>query len=81
MLNFVNHSFPDGVTADLTGKVSASQKPEGKFLHVDSLSLKLNVKKVQLNISKAFNNNKILSEFFFLFSNSKTNGLFFSWSN
>ncbi|KAL5273048.1 hypothetical protein ACFFRR_000054 [Megaselia abdita] len=56
------HAVFDGVTADLTGKISAHQKPEGKFLHVDSLNIKLNVKKVQLNISKAFNNNKILSK-------------------
>lgn len=57
----------DGVTADLTGKVSSNQKPEGKFLHVDSLNIKLAVKKVQLNISKAFNNNKILSKVLYLF--------------
>ncbi|XP_034486431.1 uncharacterized protein LOC117790925 [Drosophila innubila] len=52
------HAIFDGVTADLTGKTSA----RGKYLHVDSLSIVLDVKKANMSISGAFNNNRILLE-------------------
>lgn len=50
------HAVFNGVTADLTGKTSA----RGKYLHVDSLSIVLDVDKVTMSISRAFNNNRIL---------------------
>lgn len=53
------HAVFEGVTADLTGKTSA----RGAFLHVDSLSLVLDVKKVNMSISRAFNNNRILCKY------------------
>ncbi|XP_036332358.1 uncharacterized protein LOC118743701 [Rhagoletis pomonella] len=56
------HATFEGVTADLTGKVSSSEKAGRSHLHVDSLSLVLNVKDVVMNISGAFNNNRILLE-------------------
>ncbi|EDV91225.1 uncharacterized protein LOC6568093 [Drosophila grimshawi] len=52
------HATFDGVTADLTGKTSL----RGKYLHVDALSLVLDVDKVNMSISRAFNNNRILLE-------------------
>ncbi|XP_030562476.1 uncharacterized protein LOC115763847 [Drosophila novamexicana] len=52
------HAVFNGVTADLTGKTSA----RGKYLHVDSLSIVLDVDKVTMSISRAFNNNRILLE-------------------
>ncbi|KAH8407757.1 hypothetical protein KR222_000220 [Zaprionus bogoriensis] len=52
------HAVFEGVTADLTGKTSL----RGNYLHVDSLSLVLDVKKVNMSISRAFNNNRILLE-------------------
>ncbi|KAM8704551.1 hypothetical protein ACLKA7_009064 [Drosophila subpalustris] len=52
------HAIFDGVTADLTGKTSL----RGKYLHVDGLSIVLDVKKANMNISGAFNNNRILLE-------------------
>lgn len=53
------HAVFEGVTADLTGKTSA----RGNYLHVDSLSLILDVKKVNMSISRAFNNNRILCKY------------------
>lgn len=50
------HAIFDGVTADLTGKTSL----RGKYLHVDGLSIVLDVKKANMSISGAFNNNRIL---------------------
>ncbi|KAH8360142.1 hypothetical protein KR093_011037, partial [Drosophila rubida] len=50
------HAVFDGVTADLTGKTSE----RNGYLHVDSLSIVLDVKKVNMSISRAFNNNRIL---------------------
>ncbi|XP_017860510.1 PREDICTED: uncharacterized protein LOC108612116 [Drosophila arizonae] len=52
------HATFDGVNAELTGKTSL----RGKYLHVDSLSLVLDVDKVNMSISRAFNNNRILLE-------------------
>lgn len=52
--------FSEGVIADITGKVSSNEKAGRSYLHVDSLSLVLNVKDVNMNISGAFNNNRIL---------------------
>ena len=37
-------------------------RPSGTFMHVDSLKLDLNVKKVRMSVSKVFNNNRILSK-------------------
>lgn len=53
----------DGVIADLKGQVSAQSKPAGTYLHVDSLSMELNVKKVRMHIAKVFKNSRILSEY------------------
>ncbi|XP_062125032.1 uncharacterized protein LOC133838086 [Drosophila sulfurigaster albostrigata] len=52
------HAVFDGVTADLIGKTSE----RNGYLHVDSLSIVLDVKKIDMNISRAFNNNRILLE-------------------
>ncbi|ALC45332.1 CG1124 [Drosophila busckii] len=52
------HAIFEGVTADLTGKTSA----RGEYLHVDSLSVVLSVKKANMSISRAFNNNRVLLE-------------------
>lgn len=53
------HATFDGVNAELTGKTSL----RGKYLHVDSLSLVLDVDKVNMSISRAFNNNRILCKY------------------
>lgn len=58
----------DGVVADVKGQVSTTTKPVGTFLHVDSLAMELNVKKVRMHIAKVFKNNRILSKFFFFVS-------------
>ncbi|XP_070507059.1 circadian clock-controlled protein daywake-like [Chironomus tepperi] len=52
----------DGVTADVKGRISSNEKPNGIFLHVDALLLDLNVKRPKLTVAKIFNNNKILTE-------------------
>lgn len=56
------HSVFDGVLAKLTGKVSTNEKPDGTYLHVDALNIELDVKNIEMSISKAFNNNRILTE-------------------
>lgn len=53
--------FVDGVAADLKGTISNEKKTSGTFMHVESLTLNLNVKKVRMNIAKVFKNNRILS--------------------
>ncbi|ETN63418.1 hypothetical protein AND_004855 [Anopheles darlingi] len=52
----------DGVTADVKGLVSVSEKPTGMHLRVDKLDLNLSIKKPRLSVSKIFNNNRILTE-------------------
>lgn len=76
------HNFTDGVTADVKGKISSVEKPNGTFLRVDSLFLDLNVKKPKLSVAKIFNNNKILSKFRFDLINDlefNQNNLLLSW--
>lgn len=53
----------DGVVADLKGQVSTEDKNTKTYLHVDSLAMELNVKKVRMHIAKVFKNNRILSEY------------------
>lgn len=53
----------DGVVADVKGHVSTITKSDGTHLHVDSLVMELNVKKVRMHIAKVFKNNRILSKF------------------
>lgn len=53
----------DGVIADVKGEVSTNEQPTGTHLHVDSLTMDLNVKKTRMHIAKVFKNNRILSEF------------------
>lgn len=53
----------DGVVADIKGQISTEEKAGKNFLHVDSLALELNVKKVRMHIAKVFKNNRILSKF------------------
>lgn len=53
----------DGVVADLKGQVSTKEKNDKTYLHVDSLAMELNVKKVRMHIAKVFKNNRILSEY------------------
>lgn len=76
------HAIFDGVTADLTGKTSA----RGKYLHMDSLSIALDVKKANMSISGAFNNNRILRKLSIIMSigyntqhSSSIHLLFFQW--
>lgn len=52
----------DGVVADVKGQVSTQEKNDKTYLHVDSLAMELNVKKVRMHIAKVFKNNRILSE-------------------
>lgn len=52
----------DGVVADVKGQVSTTDKNEKTYLHVDSLAMELNVKKVRMHIAKVFKNNRILSK-------------------
>uniref|UniRef100_A0A1L8DPX9 Putative hemolymph juvenile hormone binding protein n=1 Tax=Nyssomyia neivai TaxID=330878 RepID=A0A1L8DPX9_9DIPT len=52
----------DGVVADVRGTVSAENRPEGTYMRVETLALELSIKKVRLNVSKVFNNNRILTE-------------------
>lgn len=56
------HVAAEGVTANVKGKMSTREKPNGVFLHVDGLLLDLNIKKPRLSVAKIFNNNRILSE-------------------
>ncbi|KAH8294886.1 hypothetical protein KR018_003858, partial [Drosophila ironensis] len=56
------HAVFEGVSADLTGKTSVHAAKGGNFLHIDALSLVLDVKDVKMSISGAFNNNRILLE-------------------
>lgn len=51
------------MTADLKGTVSNEKRETGTHMHVDSLTLELNVKKVRMHIAKVFKNNRILSKF------------------
>lgn len=53
----------DGVIADLKGQVSTADRSDKTYLHVDSLALELNVKKVRMHIAKVFKNNRILSKY------------------
>lgn len=53
----------DGVTADLKGTISTEKKEAGTYMHVDTLDLQLNIKKVRMHIAKVFKNNRILSKF------------------
>lgn len=52
----------DGVVADVKGQVSTTDKSGKTYLHVDSLAMELNVKKVRMHIAKVFKNNRILSK-------------------
>lgn len=52
----------DGVTAEVKGQMSTNEKPTGTHLHVDSLVMDLNVKKVRMHIARVFKNNRILSK-------------------
>lgn len=52
----------DGVIADVKGQISTSEKNGKTYLHVDSLAMELNVKKVRMHIAKVFKNNRILTE-------------------
>ncbi|XP_016975334.1 uncharacterized protein LOC108041812 [Drosophila rhopaloa] len=56
------HANFEGVSADLTGKTSKHAAKGGNYLHIDALSLVLDVKDVKMSISGAFNNNRILLE-------------------
>ncbi|KAH8318127.1 hypothetical protein KR074_010447 [Drosophila pseudoananassae] len=56
------HAVFEGVSADLTGKTSVHAAKGGNYLHIDGLSLVLDVKDVKMSISGAFNNNRILLE-------------------
>lgn len=56
------HLATEGVTANVKGKMSTHEKPNGVYLHVDALQLDLNIKKPRLSVAKIFNNNRILSE-------------------
>lgn len=53
----------DGVVADVKGQVSTTERDGKTFLHVDSLAMELNVKKVRMHIAKVFKNNRILSKY------------------
>lgn len=55
----------DGVTADLKGTISTEKRATGTHMHVDTLSLELNIKKVRMHIAKVFKNNRILSKLTF----------------
>lgn len=61
LLNFLS-PVAEGVTANVKGKMSTREMPNGVFLHVDQLLLDLNIKKPRLSVAKIFNNNRILSE-------------------
>lgn len=52
----------DGVIAELKGQVSTAERDGKTYLHVDSLAMELNVKKVRMHIAKVFKNSRILSE-------------------
>jgi len=52
----------DGITAEVKGQMSTNEKPTGTHLHVDSLIMDLNVKKVRMHIARVFKNNRILTE-------------------
>lgn len=58
-----NNKIADGVTAVVRGKVKTSEKDNKDYAHVDSLALSLSIKKVRMNVSKVFNNNRILSKY------------------
>lgn len=49
------------MTAVIRGKVQHEEKASQDYAHVDSMTLALTIKKVRMNVSKVFNNNKILS--------------------
>uniref|UniRef100_A0A1B0CU13 Uncharacterized protein n=2 Tax=Lutzomyia longipalpis TaxID=7200 RepID=A0A1B0CU13_LUTLO len=51
-----------GDFAGAFGTVSTEKRPEGTFMRVETLALELSIKKVRLNVSKVFNNNRILTE-------------------
>jgi len=56
------HAVFEIVNADLKGVISTEERPEGTFMHVDKLSLLLDVKKPRMSVAKIFNNNRILNE-------------------
>lgn len=53
----------DGVVAKARGLLSFEQREVGTFMHIDSLDLDLAIKKVRMNVSKIFNNSKLLSKY------------------
>lgn len=62
LIYWIFYLTTEGVTANVKGKMSTREKPNGVFLHVDALLLDLNIKKPRLSVAKIFNNNRILSE-------------------
>jgi hypothetical protein len=56
------HAVFEGVRANVRGKMSTREKPNGVFLHVDALALDLDIKKPKLSVAKIFNNNRILTD-------------------
>lgn len=53
----------EGVIAEVKGRTSSTPKENGNYLHVESLVMELNVKKVRMHIARVFKNNRILSEY------------------
>lgn len=56
------HGVFDDVTAIVKGKVSSSNKDGLKYLHVESLVVDLDIRKVKMAVKRIYNNNRILIE-------------------
>lgn len=55
--------YIEGCKAELTGKVSTPVRNGKTYLHVDGLSIVLDIEKASMKIANAFNNNRILRKF------------------
>lgn len=56
------HAVLSDITALLKGRAVSQERDEGRFLHVEALTLDLNIKTVRMHVKKIFNNNRILTE-------------------
>ncbi|KAF5283929.1 hypothetical protein FQR65_LT13690 [Abscondita terminalis] len=61
------HAQFENVTAVVQGQISTNYKENLKYLHVDTLSIDMDVKDVHMGVRKVYRNNRILTEAINLF--------------
>lgn len=58
--------------------VSITRREGVDYIHIDAMSLELDVKSVKMMVKKVFNHNRILSKIFFLLKKQFVHCLFFA---